>query len=154
FYATFHAISSFCNAGFTILHEGITPDTYRFNYGFQLAITCSFILGGLGFGTVYNFYTFLRQKAKQLVYALLLRRPFIHKPRAFTVNTRFFLPCSAVVLVAPTASYYLMEPQHTLANDTSPVGGWITASFVANPARSAGFDSVNVNLGATPTLIM
>ena len=154
FYATFHAISSFCNAGFTILHEGITPDTYRFNYGFQLAITCSFILGGLGFGTVYNFYTFLRQKAKQLVYALLLRKPFIHKPRAFTFNTRFILLCNAVVLVAATVSYYLMEQQHTLANDTSPVGDWITAFFMANSARSAGFDSVNVNFVATPTLIM
>ena len=47
-----------------------------------------------------------------------------------------------------------MEQQHTLANDTSPVGDWITAFFMANSARSAGFDSVNVNFVATPTLIM
>ena len=146
--------SSFCNAGFTILREGIAPDTYRFNYGFQIAITCSFILGGLGFGTVYNFYTFLQQKAKQLVHVVFLRRPYIHKPRAFTFNTRFILLCNAIVLVIATVSYYLLEQRHTLADEPSLVGDWVTSFFMANSARSAGFDSVNINFVAAPTLIM
>ena len=154
FFSAFHAISSFCNAGFTILPEGIGQDMYRFNYGFQLAITCSFILGGLGFGTVYNFYTFLRQKGKQVVYRLFLRKPYVHKPRAFLFNTRFILLCNGVVLILATLSYYVLEQRHTLVGESSFVGDWITSFFMANSARSAGFDYVNINFVATPTLIM
>lgn len=154
FFSAFHAISSFCNAGFTILPDGMGQDIYRFNYGFQLAITCSFILGGLGFGTVYNFYTFLKQKAKQLVHRLFLRRPYIHKPRVFSFNTRFILLCNGIVLVLATLSYYILEQRHTLVDETSFMGDWVTSFFMANSARSAGFDNVNINFVATPTLIM
>lgn len=154
FFSAFHAISSFCNAGFTILPEDIGHDVYRFNHGFQMIIACSFILGGLGFGTVYNFYTFLKQKAKQVVYRLFLRRPYIHKPRAFTFNTRFILLCNAIVLVVATLSYYILEQRHTLSEESSFIGDWVTSFFMANSARSAGFDNVSVNFVATPTLIM
>lgn len=155
FFSAFHAISSFCNAGFTILpEEGMGHDIYRGNYGFQLALSCSFILGGLGFGTVYNFYTFLKQKAKQLVHKIFRRRPYIHKPRAFSFNTRFILLCNGIILVVATLSYYILEQRHTLAEDSSWMGDWVTSFFMANSARSAGFDSVNVNFVATPTLIM
>lgn len=154
FFSAFHAISSFCNAGFTILPEGMGEDIYRFSYGFQLAITCVFILGGLGFGTVYNFYAFLKQKAKQLVHRLFLRRPYIHKPRAFSFNTRFILLCNGIVLILATLSYYILEQRHTLADDSSLMGDWVTSFFMANSARSAGFDNVNINFVATPTLIM
>src|SRR5690606_34602044 len=145
FFSAFHAISSFCNAGFTILPEDIGHDVYRFNHGFQMIIACSFILGGLGFGTVYNFYTFLKQKAKQVVYRLFLRRPYIHKPRAFTFNTRFILLCNAIVLVVATLSYYILEQRHTLSEESSFIGDWVTSFFMANSARSAGFDNVNIN---------
>ncbi len=154
FFSAFHAISSFCNAGFTILPDDIGHDIYRFNHGFQMIIACSFILGGLGFGTVYNFYTFLKQKAKQVVYRLFLRRPYIHKPRSFTFNTRFILFCNAIVLVVATLSYYILEQRHTLAEESSVIGDWVTSFFMANSARSAGFDNVNINFVATPVLIM
>lgn len=154
FFSAFHAISSFCNAGFSILPEGMHSDGYRFNYGFQLAIACSFILGGLGFGTVYNFYTLIRQKAKQFIHTVMLRRPYIHKPHPFSFNTRFILLCNAVVIVAATVSYYLLEQRHTLTEDSSMIGEWVTSFFMANSSRTAGFDSVNLNFIATPTLIM
>ncbi|NGM67282.1 ATPase [Sphingobacterium sp. SGR-19] len=154
FFSAFHAISSFCNAGFTILPEGMGNEAYRFNYGFQLTIMCSFILGGLGFGTVYNFYTFLKQKAKQLGHRLFRRQPYIHKPRAFTFNTRFMLLCNGIVLVLATISYILLEQRHTLVDDSSTIGKWVTSLFMANSSRTAGFDSVDINFVATPTLIM
>lgn len=154
FFSAFHAISSFCNAGFSILPEGMHSDGYRFNYGFQFAIACSFILGGLGFGTVYNFYTLVRQKVKQFIHTVMLRRPYIHKPHPFSFNTRFILLCNAVVIVAATVSYYLLEQRHTLTEDSSVIGEWATSFFMANSSRTAGFDSVDPNFVATPTLIM
>lgn len=154
FFSAFHAISSFCNAGFSILPEGMSHESYRFNYAFQIAIACSFILGGLGFGTVYNFYTFLRQKAAQIISKLFLGRPYTHKPRAFSFNTRFMLSCNAIVLLLATVSYFVLEQNHTLTEDTTIFGKWATSFFMANSSRTAGFDSVNINMVATPTLIM
>lgn len=154
FFSAFHAISSFCNAGFSILPDGIQHGSYRSNYGFQLAVAGSFILGGLGFGTVYNFYTILRQKARQIIDTLLLRRPYIYKPHSFSFNTRFILWCNAIVIVLGTLSYYLLEQQHTLIDGSSAWGDWATSFFMANSSRSAGFSSVNINFVATPTLIM
>ena len=155
FFSAFHAISAFCNAGFTTLPAaGFGHQIYRFNYGFQLAVASSFILGGLGFGTVYNFYTFLKQKAKQCWYTLFLRQTYIHKPQAFSFNTRFILLCNFIVLVIATVSYYILEQNHTLLPDNTAIGDWVTSIFMANSSRTAGFDNVDINFVATPTLIM
>ncbi|MCY4780925.1 ATPase [Sphingobacterium sp. UT-1RO-CII-1] len=154
FFSAFHAISSFCNSGFSILPDGIQNGNYRFNYGFQLCLAIVFILGGLGFGTVYNFYTFLRQKIRKIVRTVFLREPFVHKPRSFTFNTRFVLLCNAIVVVLATTSYFFMEQRHTLTADSNLVGEWVTSFFMVNSSRSAGFNSVDVGFLASPTLIM
>lgn len=154
FFSAFHTISAFCNSGFSILPDGIQHEGYRFNYGFQLCLAIIFILGGLGFGTVYNFYTFLRQKTRKIVRTVFLREPYKHKPRSFTFNTRFVLLCNAIVVVLATVSYFFMEQRHTLTADSSMAGEWVTSFFMVNSSRSAGFNSVDVGFLASPTLIM
>ncbi len=154
FFAAFHAISSFCNSGFSILEGGIHHQAYRFNYSFQACLAGIFILGGLGFGTVFNFYTFVKQQWQRLLHQLVLRRAFVHKPRSFSFNTRFILRCNAVVVVAATVFYFLLEQRHTLTEDSSLFGEWITSFFMANSARSAGFNSVHMSFLANPTVIM
>src|SRR5690606_20737501 len=154
FFSAFHAISSFCNSGFSILPEGIHNEAYRFNYAFQLCLASIFILGGLGFGTVYNFYTYGKQKLESILHSIIYRKPFVHKAQVWNFNTKFILLCNAVVVVLATASYYLFEQRYTLTEDSTGWGEWVTSFFMANSARSAGFNSVNVNFLASPTLIM
>lgn len=153
FFASFHAISSFCNAGFSILDQGVSNEAYRFNYGFQLILTMIFILGGLGFGTVYNFYTYLKSRASQ-VKAYFLKRRYKHTPQVFQFNTRFVLVCNAIVIAAATVSYFLMERDNSLAADGNVLGEWVTSFFMANSARSAGFNSIGISSLSMPTLIM
>lgn len=154
FFSAFHAISSFCNSGFSILQNGIHHDAYRFNYTFQLSLAGIFILGGLGFGTVLNFYTYIKQKSRQFIQQFIFGRPFVHKPRAFSFNTRFILLCNGVIIVLATASYFLLEQRHTLTDDSSTFGRLITSFFMANSSRSAGFNSVHMSFLANPTVIM
>lgn len=153
FFAAFHAISSFCNSGFSILPDGIANVNYRYNYSFQIALTLLFILGGLGFSTVYNFYTFSKNKLKLLFYTLL-GKEFKYKAQYFKFNTKFIVVCNAIVLVLITVSYFLLEQKHTLLDDKSLYGEWVTSFFMANASRSAGFTSVNMGLVSAPTLIM
>lgn len=153
FFSLFHAISSFCNSGFSILEHGIANVNYRHNYNFQLILASIFILGGLGFGTVFNFYTFLKNKAKSILY-LFLRKEFKYKAQYFSFNTKFIVLCNAIMLVVATVSYFMLEQRHTLTSDSSIFGEWVTSFFMANASRSAGFNSVNVGLLGAPTLIM
>lgn len=153
FFSVFHAISSFCNSGFSILHEGIGNVNYRYNYNFQIVLALIFILGGLGFSTVYNFYTFLKNELTRLL-SFLLRRDYKYKAQYFKFNTKFIVLCNAIVLVTITVSYFLMEQKHTLESEGSVYGEWVTSFFMANASRSAGFNSVNMGLLGAPTLIM
>ncbi|TDS08455.1 TrkH family potassium uptake protein [Sphingobacterium paludis] len=154
FFSAFHAISSFCNSGFSILQNGIHHDAYRFNYSFQLALAGVFILGGLGFGTVLNFYTYLQQKFRQFIQQVVFRRPFVHRSQSFSFNTRIILLCNGVVVLLATASYFFLEQRHTLTDDSSTLGRLVTSFFMANSSRSAGFNSVHMNFLANSTVIM
>ncbi|MBL1410535.1 ATPase [Sphingobacterium sp. C459-1T] len=154
FFSAFHAISSFCNAGFSILSDGIGNPLYRYNYHFQVVLVLIFILGGLGFGTVYNFYTYIKGKVYALICILFLKKKYKHKAQPFSFNTKFILLCNAVVVVVATGSYFLMEQHNTLVTDKSVMGEWVTSLFMTNASRSAGFNSVDVNFVSTPTLIM
>lgn len=154
FFAAFHSISSFCNAGFSILDQGVGNAAYRFNYGFQLILTLMFILGGLGFGTVYNFYTYFKTKGSGIIHTYFMKRSYKHKAQVFHFNTRFVLACNAVVVILATVSYFLMERDHSLVADQSVFGGWVTSFFMVNSARSAGFNSIGLDALNIPTVIM
>src|SRR5690606_7653810 len=54
FFSVFHAVSAFCNAGFSTVSDGVHNPLLRFNYDLQLVIAALFILGGLGFAIVLN----------------------------------------------------------------------------------------------------
>ncbi|MVZ63559.1 TrkH family potassium uptake protein [Sphingobacterium humi] len=154
FFAAFHAISGFCNSGFTIIKDGVTNENYRFNYHFQLAVSSMFIIGSLGFGTIFNFYTFIKTKGDALIHKYILQRNFRHKPQVFTFNSRFIVLCNLIVIVLATVSFFVLERNHSLMDDKSVFGEWVTSIFMANSSRSAGFNSVDLNFISIPTLIM
>lgn len=154
FFSIFHSISSFCNSGFTILQDGVGNDVYRYNYSFQIILALIFILGGMGFGTVYNFYTYVKSQGHALIQAIVRNKRYKHKAQAFSFNTKFIVLCNMVVLLLATVSYYVMEQGFTLSEDKSAAGEWATSFFMANASRSAGFNSVNVSFLNIPTLIM
>ncbi|MGJ1421506.1 TrkH family potassium uptake protein [Sphingobacterium spiritivorum] len=154
FFSIFHAVSSFCNAGFSILPDGIQHADYRYNYNFQLALAMIFVFGGLGFGTVYNFYTYAKTKVQALFCKLILKRSYVHKPWPFSFNSKFILICNLILVVLATSSYFLFEYNNTLQQDETWYGKIVSAFFMTNASRSAGFNTVNLNFLSGPTVIM
>lgn len=154
FFAVFHAISGFCNAGFSIVKEGNDANIYRFNYGFQMALASMFILGTLGFGTIFNFYTYFRTKVSSFIQAIVHRQKQKHQAQYFTFNTRFVLVCNAIVIVLATLSFFVLEYDNTLQEDASLSGKWMSAFFMANASRTAGFQTIGVAFLGMPTLVM
>ncbi|HEY0770605.1 MAG TPA: potassium transporter TrkG, partial [Sphingobacteriaceae bacterium] len=60
-FSIFHAISGFCNAGFSTLSYGLYDKSVRFNYNLQIIIALLIIVGGLGFALVHNTYRFFNR---------------------------------------------------------------------------------------------
>lgn len=153
FFAIFHSISAFCNAGFTILPDGIHNIQYRYNYNFQLILSALFIFGGLGFNIVLNFYTYAKFHIKALYTRIFFNKQLLHPAWSFSFNSKFILYCNIIVVVMGTGCYYFLEMRHTLVGQHSIVGEWISAFFMANASRSAGFNSVNLGFMSAPSII-
>ncbi|MGO1786951.1 MAG: TrkH family potassium uptake protein [Sphingobacterium sp.] len=154
FFSCFHAISGFCNAGFTIIKDGMSGEVYRFNYNFQLVLASMFVLGSLGFGTIFNVYALIKEKINQLISKYIRKKTYRYKPKVFTFQARFVIFCNLVMIVIGTVSYYLLEQNNSLLDDSSEFGKWVTSIFMANSARSAGFNTIPIGFVGVPTLIM
>jgi len=154
FFSIFHSISSFCNAGFSILSGGITNDAYKFNYPFQLALSSLFILGGLGFGIVLNFYTYIKESIFLWYHRLITKKKYKHKAWSFSFNSKLVLLCNAIIIVAATLFFYFLERKNTLSLEKGLGGEWATSFFMANAARSAGYNSIDLSFIGAPTIFL
>lgn len=144
FFSVFHAISAFCNAGFSTLPSNLYQEGFRFNYSLQLIITLLFVLGGLGFPIIVNVLKYL----KYLIVNSL--RATSHEERLYTpwilnINSRITLVTTLSLTAVGTVLFYINEYNNTLAEHHG-FGKVVTALFGAATPRTAGFN--NIDMGA------
>lgn len=148
FFSIFHAISGFCNAGFSTLSNSFYEKGFRFNYGLQLIIIVSFILGGLGFPIVENIDKYIKYSIKRV---FRLSRSF--KPWVLNINSRITLVTTFTITAVAFLAVYILEFNNTLAAH-SGFGKIVTALFTAATPRTAGFNTVDTALLSMPTLLL
>lgn len=154
FFAIFHSISAFCNAGFSTLTDGLYDRAYRFNYSFQLIIASLIILGGLGFPILFNIFTYVRIKVFNFV-RRLLRNPFQENfTRVLQVTSRLALGTSMFLLIVGFVSFYYFEQDSTLREHSTMYGKSVTAFFGAVTPRTAGFNTVNMTSLTLPCIMI
>lgn len=126
--ALFHAISAFCNAGFSTFSENLMG--FATNMKINLTVTGLIILGGLGFVT-------LRNVSHGCVNKLKGKRTI-----SFSVQTKLILLTTALLLVIGTLLFYGLECSNTLAEYP-----WqhqaLAAFFQSVTCRTAGFNTVD-----------
>lgn len=142
FFAVFHAISSFCNAGFSTLPNGLMQETYVHNYNLQLIIILLFVFGGLGFPIVINVLKYFKHIANRLMMQLTKRRQDNYKPRVLSINSKVNLITTFSLIVIATMILFFKEYNNTLASHEG-IGKFITALFTATTPRTAGYNSIN-----------
>jgi len=145
FFAVFHSVSAFCNAGFSTYTNGLYHEGLRFNYSFQLLIAVMIILGGLGFPITFNLFSYIRVKATNAWWRLRRKGQRIHIPRLININSRLALVTSFFLLVTGFIAYLAFEWRGTLQQHPSLWGKMVTAFFGSVTPRTAGFDSVNIS---------
>jgi len=133
--AVFHAISAFCNAGFSVFSDSLVG--LRTSPVTLLTVSGLIILGGIGF----------------LVMADCRARYRLGETDRLTTHTRLAVLTTAVLLVGSTALFLVFEGSNELRGL-----GWTdkltNAWFMAVTPRTAGFNTVSYDAVSNPSLFL
>ncbi|MEM6965508.1 MAG: potassium transporter TrkG [Bacteroidota bacterium] len=151
FFSIFHSISAFCNAGFSTLSNSLYEGEFRFNYGLQLIVIFTFVLGGLGFSIVVNTLEYLKYQFRQVF--LRENDTYRHRPWMLNINSRITLITTLSLTTVAFVLFFALEYNNTLAEHTF-FGKIVTALFGAATPRTAGFNSVDMTALHFPTLML
>ena len=143
-YAVFHAVSAFCNAGFSTITDGLADPHIAQAGGVLVIIMTLIVLGGLGFNIVFDVYDAVINRLHR-IYLELTRRdqlpPFRKKVH---INTRITLITTGSLLLFGTLMYYILE-RHHLFGKLDEGQRWLQALFLSVTTRTAGFNTMNLN---------
>lgn len=151
FFAAFHAVSAFCNAGFSNLPNNLYEAGYKYNYPLHLIIIITFVLGGLGFPIVSNLVSYVKYKIKSLFFKT--KRTQVYKPWVLNINSRITLITTTTITAVGFVLFLMLEYNNTLANHTG-YGKWVTALFGATTPRTAGFNTIDMSAMLLSTTLL
>ncbi|MDC4204285.1 MAG: hypothetical protein MPW13_07840 [Candidatus Manganitrophus sp.] len=109
FQAIFHAVSAFCNAGFSLFPANL--EGYVDRPGINLTIIGLVILGGLGFPVLHNLGN----------YPLFGRGPTAWR---LTFHSKMVLAISGALLLTGTVGIYFLEYRGALSPFPGMISGW------------------------------
>ena len=127
FYAVFHAVSAFCNAGFDLMGTVTGPfsslESFVSDPLVNLVAVSLILLGGLGF----------------FVWDDLIENKF--RFRRLQLHTRVVLVITPVIVLVPACLFYVFEAGASMAGMGTGTRV-LTSLFSAVTPRTAGFDTV------------
>jgi trk system potassium uptake protein TrkH len=132
--AAFHAVSAFCNAGFSLFSDSLVG--FQRHAGPLLAIGVLIVVGGLGFPVIQDLRLRVRGQHARL-----------------TLHTRVVLATSAALLAASTALYLLFEADGSL-RELGAGHRALNAFFMAITPRTAGFNTVDYDQISNPGIFL
>ena len=123
FNAIFHAVSAFCNAGFSTFSNSL--ENYRFDPFIIIVFSLLIISGGLGFAVIRELITKIK-----------------HKEIKLSLHSKLCLTTTAALLIIGTVAFYGAESSNLFKN--TDIGYNISnAFFQAVTCRTAGFNTLS-----------
>ena len=155
YFAAFHSVSAFCNAGFSTLPGNLgNPAVMQQHNLLFMTVSFLIILGGIGFPILVNLKETLFYYLRYLKWFCLGRSSrFPKQVHLYNLNTRIVLIMTAILLVFGTLAIALYEWNHAFAG-MSVTDKWVHAFFNATCPRTAGFTSVGLTTLSTQTLLL
>lgn len=149
FFAVFHSISAFCNAGFSTLSNGFNETYIKFDYYLQWVVMLLIIFGGLGYSIIFNFYKYFATYIGEF-----FQKKFIHKKvQLLSLNAKIVLITTLILLVGGFVFIYIAERNNILVEHHTYFGKITTAAFHSVTPRTAGFNSVDYTQMKIPSLL-
>lgn len=135
YYGLFHAVSAFCNAGFSLFHNNLMGVKHQPLV--VIPIMCLFVVGGIGFFVIDDLLQIIRTRRR---HPLTLHSKIV-------LSTTAFLIASGAILV------YFLERNNTLAGESTPLRIMVSIFMSVTP-RTAGFNIVNVTDMLNPSVFV
>lgn len=129
FASVFHSISAFCNAGFSIFSNSL--EDYTTNPGINFTVSFLIILGGLGFLVMNELWLLATRDIKSI--------------KKLSLHTKMVVIISGVLIVAGFIFIFVKEVTDP-SNTHSVSSNALIAFFQSVSARTAGFNTVNLNM--------
>ncbi len=160
FSALFHAISAFCNAGFSLFPQNMIP--FKEDAIVNAIIGLSIVLGGLGFAVLHEIGRVCKARIRALFHWIKClgqaQKPSKTEACHKTIirldrYSRLVLITTAVLIFGGAALIFGLEILHLNASASSSLA--LTSLFQSISARTAGFNSINIaTLSDASLLIM
>ncbi len=149
FFSVFHAISAFCNAGFSTLSSGLSESYIQFNYYMQWVVIIMVVFGGLGYNIIFNFYQYIK------IYVVeFFDRNRIHKQVSImTLNSKIVLYTTGALLIGGFIFLWISEYNNTMNYHQTWFGKITSTAFNAVTPRTAGFNTVDFTEFTVPSLL-
>jgi trk system potassium uptake protein TrkH len=135
FYSIFHAISAFCNAGFSLYSESFMNSSS--NIGVNLILMWLIVSGGLGFTVLLN----------------LGRKSLRWESARIGVQSRIVLITTGFFIFFGAMNFFLLERTHILTS-LRPHERFVASLFQSVTTRTAGFNTVKTGSLRPITLFM
>lgn len=129
YHSVFHAISAFCNAGFSTFTNSLADKGNVLNMGVNITTMLLIVVGGLGFTTIWELLSGNpRRKLKN---------------RKLSVHAKLVLLVTALLIVAGAVAFMVLEWNNTLQG---LAGGekMMVSFFQSITTRTAGFNTVDI----------
>jgi trk system potassium uptake protein len=139
FASVFHSISAFCNAGFALSNDSLIR--YQSQWQVYGVFCVLIVLGGLGFGVLYDMFKIIYDRVKRVVQAKAQPqfKMQLGLAKSLTLQSRIVLCSSAVLIIGGAVLLILLEYFNG--------GGFDIKSgiFQSITARTAGFNTVDID---------
>jgi trk system potassium uptake protein len=140
--ATFHSISAWNNAGFSLFPTNLTA--YQFSIIVNLVIPGLIIFGGIGYEVIFEMYLMLRDRVQRRAACF-----------SFSLNFKVAVSTTLILLVFGTISLFLVELNNPGTLGTMNFGQKLMAAwFQAVVPRTAGFNSIDYGKMTTAGLFI
>lgn len=138
-YAVFHSVSAFCNAGFDLMgvNQPFSSLTgFNGNTTINLAIIALIVIGGIGFLTWDDIWH---------------HRLHFHKYR---LQSKVILTVTILLILLPALYFYFYEFGRTEWMDLSEKERILASAFQSVTPRTAGFNTVDLNRMSEPSQLI
>jgi trk system potassium uptake protein TrkH len=139
FFSIFHSVSAFCNAGFGLCKDSLMH--FHGAWGVYGVICPLIVIGGLGFGVLYNLTTVFIDRVRRILRRHSCPDEFFQLgiPVPLQLQSKIVLSTSALLIVAGTVMLMLFEH---FSSKSAADARFLTALFQSITSRTAGFNTV------------
>ncbi|MBQ3438312.1 MAG: potassium transporter KtrB [Fusobacterium sp.] len=126
FYGIFHAVSAFCNAGFSLFSDSL--EGFKLNPVINLTVAYLIIFGSMGFAVISSFIHMIRRGKNR-----------------FNLTTKLSIMMAVVLTVLGTVLFFVLEYNNAETLGNMNIFQKLMASFFQSVTfRTAGFNTVSL----------